>query len=183
MKNLPNILSCFRIMLVPFFVWAFLGLGNIPLACSIYVLAGLTDIIDGYIARKYNLITKMGIVLDPLADKLLQLTVTATIAISGIAFMWVVFGILFIKEVLMSVGTFLLNKRKDVVVPAVWYGKVSSAYLFIVAFVILAFRQHLHENILIALAFSALSLCVFAFIGYMLNFRAIVKKGKSNETI
>jgi len=183
MKNIPNILSCFRIILVPFFVWAYLGLGNIPLACAIYVLAGATDVIDGFIARKFNLITKVGMVLDPLADKLLQLTATATIAISGIAFMWVVFGILLIKEILMVIGGIMLYRRKDVVVPAVWYGKVSSMYLFIVAFIIIACKQFLHEDILVALASSALAFSVFAWIGYMLNFKAAFKKGKQNEII
>ena len=179
MKNLPNILSTFRIMLVPLFVWAFLGLGNITLACSIYVLAGVTDVIDGYIARKYNLITKIGMILDPLADKLLQLTAIATIAIWGITFMWFVFGVLLIKEILMVVGGILLYKRKDIVVPAVWYGKVSSMYLFVMAFVIITCRNYLPESILIALASSALAFCVFAWIGYMLNFKAVFKKGKS----
>ncbi|MCL2739711.1 MAG: CDP-alcohol phosphatidyltransferase family protein [Oscillospiraceae bacterium] len=177
MKNLPNILSIFRIVLIPFFVWAFLGLGNIPLACSIFILAGLTDIIDGYIARRFNLITKLGMILDPLADKLLQLTAVAVVA-TKIPFMWIVFGILLIKEILMGIGTYMLNKRKDVVIPAVWYGKVSSTYLFIVIFVIIACRDYLHENALIALAFSALAFSVFAWIGYMLNFKAALAKGK-----
>jgi len=181
MKNLPNILSIFRIILVPIFVYVFLWKENIPLACGIYILAGLTDVIDGYIARKWNLITKLGTVLDPLADKLLQLTATATIAYSGLTFMWIVFSILLIKEILMVIGGIMLYKRKDVVVPSVWYGKVSSAYLFSVALIILACRDILPENIQIALAFSALAFGVFAWIGYMLNFRAVLKKGSNSQ--
>ena len=184
MKNIPNILSVFRIILVPIFAYIFLGLNNIPLACGVYILAGLTDIIDGYIARKFNFITRLGTVLDPIADKLLQLTVTASLAISGLNFMWLVFGILLLKEILMMIGGLFLYKKKDIIVPSVWYGKVSSAYLFIVALILILWRNIIPIEIQFALIFSCLGFGIFAWIGYMLKFKAIFKKGpKKNETI
>jgi len=172
MKNLPNVLTVFRIILVPIFVWAFLGLGSLPIACGIYILAGATDLLDGYIARKYNLITKLGTVLDPLADKLLQLTATATLAISGLHFMWAVFGILLIKEVLMVIGGAVLYK-KGVVMPAVWYGKVYSAYLFVVVLVVILWRDVLSRGVEIGLVASAIVIGILAGVGYWVKFNKL----------
>ena len=182
MKNVPNALTIFRIILIPIFVYAFLGLGNIMLACFIYVLAGATDLLDGYIARKYNLVTKLGIVLDPLADKLLQLTATATIAISGLSFMWIVFGILLIKEILMILGGALLIKRKDIVMPAVWYGKVYSAFLFVVVLIIMIWKDALPATVQIVIVSLAIVIGILAGIGYLIKFLEIFNRGK-NEAI
>ena len=179
MKNIPNILSIFRIILVPFFVYAFLGLENIPLACGIYILAGLTDVIDGHIARKYNLITKLGIVLDPIADILLRLTAMATIAISGLSFMWIVFWILLAKEILLVLGViFLKLKDRNIVAPAMWYSKVAGVYSFAVVLTLLSCQDILHKEAQIALAFSALAFWVFTLIGYIFNYKDVWKNGR-----
>ena len=75
--NIPNLLSIFRLALIPVFaVVIFSPIPNSALwACLIFLLSGATDVLDGYIARKYNMITNVGKVLDPLADKLMQITV------------------------------------------------------------------------------------------------------------
>lgn len=184
MKNIPNILSGFRIVLVPIFAFLFLGLNNIPWACGVYILAGVTDIADGFIARKFNYVTKLGIILDPIADKLLQLTVTASLAISGLKFMWIVFGVLLLKEILQLIGGLFLLKKKDVVIPSVWFGKVSSAYLFFAALILIIWHDTIAIEYQFVLIFTCLGFFIFAWIGYMLKFKAIVKKGKKqNETI
>ena len=174
MKNVPNILTIFRIILIPVFVWAFLGLGSIWLACVIYVVAGGTDLLDGYIARKYNATSKLGTVLDPLADKLMQLTVTATLAISGLAFMWVVFGILLFKEVLMIAGGAVLLGRKDITVPAVWYGKAYSAVLFVVILIIIIWRDVISVNFEITLVAVSVVMGILAGVGYLIKFKKLL---------
>ena len=85
-KNVPNILSAFRIALVPVFVAAyFLDGGKVKVfAAAVYALATLTDFLDGFIARKYNLITNLGRVLDPIGDKLMTLAVVSCITIDRI---------------------------------------------------------------------------------------------------
>ena len=75
--NLPNILTTIRLLLIPVFVLVFFSYGTQGLiyGAIIFLIAGFTDVLDGHIARKFNLVTKYGIVLDPLADKLMLLTV------------------------------------------------------------------------------------------------------------
>ena len=77
MLNLPNILTIFRFFLIPLFIFAFLSSlkFNNVLAIVIFLLSGVTDVLDGYIARKYNMVTKFGKLLGPLADKLMIISV------------------------------------------------------------------------------------------------------------
>ena len=126
--NLPNILTLIRFGLVPIMA-IFLVQRNFTLAISIYVLASITDILDGYIARKYNQITEFGKILDPLADKLLQFTAIIALWALGIIPVWIP-PIFFLKEVLMGLGCIKLLK-KDIIVPSKWFGKLSTVLLFL----------------------------------------------------
>ncbi|MDR1101114.1 MAG: CDP-alcohol phosphatidyltransferase family protein [Clostridiales bacterium] len=185
MKNLPNILTAFRILLLPFFVYFYVFAQKPIPASVIFLLAGLTDVADGFIARKYGLITKLGALLDPLADKLLHLTVTTCIAIGGVGehpkiegfrFMWVIVGCLMCKELVMLIGAILLYNKNDIVVPARWYGKLSSLFLSSVILAIILLGDIMSANLKIALAFTALLACILACIGYSLNFLKIRRK-------
>ena len=88
--NLPNLLSLFRLALVPVFSAVFFsGLPNArPLSAGVYALAFFTDIADGWIARHYNQVTPLGRILDPLADKLMTFVVILCITIAGIIPVW-----------------------------------------------------------------------------------------------
>jgi cardiolipin synthase len=82
MINIPNILTIARILLVPVIVSALLA-GNYPLALAIFLVAGVTDALDGFIARRFNMCTRLGAMLDPLADKLLVVPTTLVLAATG----------------------------------------------------------------------------------------------------
>jgi cardiolipin synthase len=99
-------------------------------AIVIFAAAGLTDILDGYIARKYNLITRLGIVLDPLADKMMLLTVLISITIRNQVPFWVAMVVV-IKETLMILGAIMLYNDHDIVVPANRFGKISTITFYI----------------------------------------------------
>ncbi|MBR2181146.1 MAG: CDP-alcohol phosphatidyltransferase family protein, partial [Oscillospiraceae bacterium] len=90
--NIPNLLSIFRMCLVPVFVVVFFS--DSPhayaYAAGVYALAGITDVLDGIIARKFNLITKLGKILDPLADKMMTITVFVCISIAGLIPWWII---------------------------------------------------------------------------------------------
>ena len=70
--TIPNLLSAFRILLVPVIVWLYCGRGDYPLTACVLVLSGVTDIVDGFIARRFRMVSDLGKVLDPVADKLTQ---------------------------------------------------------------------------------------------------------------
>jgi cardiolipin synthase len=125
--NIPNFLSLFRLVLVPCF--AVIYMSSIRHASvyagAIFLIAALTDIIDGYIARMYDKITKIGRILDPLADKLLQLTALACLSLKDV--IPLIFCYIFIaKELLMIVGgMFMVNKLNDVM-PSNLLGKILT---------------------------------------------------------
>lgn len=163
--NIPNILTAIRLLLVPVFIVVFFS--NIPhailISIIIFLFAGLTDVLDGYIARKYNMITKWGSVLDPLADKLMSLTVLLSLTIKGVIPIWVLV-IIGIKEVLMIIGGAILF-NKGTFVPARIYGKVATL-IFYAAIFALAFDRHLGLFLIYVTVFAAL----FAFYKYIENY-------------
>ena len=103
--NLPNALTMVRILLVGVYLAAFFtapeNMKALPLV--IFLLAGLTDCLDGYIARKYNLITMLGKILDPIADKLLSGAVIFCMVYSGVI-PWPLFAVIVVKELYMAWG-------------------------------------------------------------------------------
>ncbi len=159
--NIPNILSIFRICLIPVYIAVFSLNGNTKhLAAIVFIVASLTDVLDGYIARKYNLTTKVGQLLDPLADKLMQLTVVISLVTSGILPLWFVV-VLAIKECLLVLGSIFLYAKKTYVKSNI-IGKMNTVVLFI-ALVLLFFT---HTSPLT----STIILCVST----IFNFSAIV---------
>ncbi len=171
--SLPNVLTIIRFILIPVFIYVFFqrAEGNIIYATYIFILAGLTDILDGYIARKYNLITKWGQAMDPLADKLMQITVLVCFTVKNYLPLWVII-IIGIKELLMVTGGLFLYYKKDkVVIPANKYGKAATL-AFYAAILYVAFD--LPYNIIPIVL--AVILTLFAFINYLLHFKVINKK-------
>ena len=130
--NLPNALSLFRLLLVPVYLKVFFSeVPNAGLyATAIFVLAGVTDIVDGYIARKYNLITLLGRILDPLADKMMVTAALCSLSIAG-KLPWAITALYIAKEALMLIGSAVLYKRlKDMPASNKW-GKSATVLLYI----------------------------------------------------
>lgn len=125
--NLPNILSLCRLILSPVIVWMFV-LNKAGWGYIIFGLAALTDILDGFIARKYDIKTKLGTVIDPLADKVLVLSVLFSISVKGIIPSWIP-EILFLKEMIMIIGGLFLWNR-GIVIPANIYGKTATMLIY-----------------------------------------------------
>lgn len=124
--NVPNILTFLRLALVPVYWIAYFS-WSVWWAFGIFVLASLTDYLDGIIARKFNLVTKLGKVLDPFADKIMQMSAMLSVVIDGkLHFMFAV--IIVAKELFMITCAAVLYGRK-VVVYANIYGKVATVYM------------------------------------------------------
>lgn len=128
LKYVPNILSICRILLIPIIVIS-IFLDNYILALIIFTISSLTDIIDGYIARNYDAVTNVGKLLDPLADKLTQLSLIASLVWKDVISGWIL-TVLLIKELIMISGASFLY-GKSVVVYSRWYGKLSTVLIYI----------------------------------------------------
>lgn len=135
--NVPNALTLLRLLLIPVFVWL-ISINRMMWALAVFAFASLTDILDGWIARRYNLITDFGKLLDPLADKLMVLSVMLSLALKGIT-PWAAIIILFVKEGLMMLGGILLL-RKKVVVYSMPLGKVAQ-FVTVLALLLCFFHE------------------------------------------
>ena len=148
------------------------------IAGFLFIIASLTDFLDGYIARKYNLITKLGKILDPMADKLLQFSALVGLWVMNIIPFWITL-IFFLKEVFMGLGALKLLKNKDVVVPSKWFGKLSTVFFFIA--IIFSMLSATFTNLtpyVLPMFILALISLFFAFTMYLVNFIKVTKKDK-----
>ncbi|HZK27844.1 MAG TPA: CDP-alcohol phosphatidyltransferase family protein [Thermoclostridium sp.] len=170
-RHIPNILTMLRLLVIPVMVYYMLK-GEWITGLAIFVVAEFTDILDGYIARRYNFISKFGKLADPLADKLLQLTALFILSIGGRLPSYF-FYILCIKELAMVVGA-LLFLKKDVVVHSNWMGKAAATILFIG--IILAFLN-LSTSVYILWIGMIVSLAASVF--YLREFLKQVNKGSN----
>lgn len=139
LKYLPNALTVLRFLLIPIIVIACVQ-GQYILAIAVLSISGLTDILDGTIARKYNYITDFGKLMDPLADKATQISLLTTLFIKGAIPIWIL-AIVVLKEFCMVSGASFLY-GKELVVSSKWYGKLATV-LFYVAMVISLFLEQI----------------------------------------
>lgn len=171
-ENIPNMLTIIRFILIPVIYISVLSHHYLA-ALIVFTISALTDVLDGYIARKYNYITDIGKLIDPLADKLTQIALLLSLSILGILDWWI-FGIVFIKELLLVISASVLYSRKDVVVYSKWYGKLATTlfYLAIVCSLIInhfGFKPQFPIDLY--LYYLALLATVFALIMYGIKFQ------------
>ncbi len=137
--NFPNFLTLVRFAIIPVFGY-YLCTRQFVIAVILFLAGGLTDVLDGYIARKYNLVTSWGKIADPMADKLMQLTALFILTyVLGLVPVGLLI-IIIVKEALMALGTLLLYKKNDHVVSASWYGKLTTV-IFYLAIVLMLFNE------------------------------------------
>ena len=140
--SIPNILSLVRILLIPVFAWSYLTAGDANdylFAAIVVVISGVTDFLDGMIARKFNMITELGKFLDPLADKMTQGTLFLCLAIRY-PHIWVLLILWALKDGFMAVmGLILLRKKCTKLDGAKWYGKVCTAIIYLGVLMLLFF--------------------------------------------
>ena len=163
--NIPNAISTFRLFLVPVFALVyFSGIDNASLyAFLIFAVAGFSDILDGYIARKFNMVTKLGRIIDPLADKLMVFTALVCTAITGN--IPAIFPVLYlIKEGWQVFQTFRLADKIDDVPPANFWGK-GGTFLFYVAITMGVLMPQYDTAVLIVLC-MAVTFSVIAYFTY-----------------
>ena len=137
-KQIPNILTLIRFILIPF-ILIFILSNNYIAAAIVLLLSGITDVLDGYIARKFHLISDFGKLMDPLADKLTQISTLIAIVVKDIIPLWILL-IIVIKEIAMICGASFLY-GKNLVVSSKWYGKLSTVTLYVAIFISMLIKQ------------------------------------------
>lgn len=179
--NLPNKLTIFRVILIPFFVFfllypGFEGYGNY-IAVVIFVVASLTDLADGKIARKYNLVTNFGKFMDPLADKLLVCAAMICLIETGQLASWIVI-IIISREFIIS-GFRLIASDNGIVIAASYWGKFKTTFQMLMIIVLTLDIDHEVFDVLgVILTYTALILTVISLIDYVVKNKDVLKEQK-----
>jgi len=127
--TVPNILSLFRLLLIPVIVWLYVVHQDPLRTTAVLALSGITDIIDGVIARKYHMVSDFGKVFDPVADKLTQIAVLLCL-VTRFRWMLLPLGLLVVKELTAAATGLLVIRKTGKVMGAVWHGKATTAALY-----------------------------------------------------
>ena len=159
--NLPNKLTVIRIAIVPFFVF-FMCYDAVPYrfiwALLLFIAASVTDLLDGKLARKHNLVTNFGKFLDPLADKILVAAALVCFVELNWTYSWVVVIILLREFAVSGVRLAAVSSSKTAVIPANIWGKVKTVFTMIAIIVILLMHILMSLNVMYdAGTFSAMS--------------------------
>lgn len=169
--TIPNLLSLFRLLLIPVYACVYLTAtenDQYILAGSILAVSCLTDMIDGKIARRYNMITTLGKILDPLADKLTQLTLTVCLSLKY-AVLYPVLGLFVIKELFqLALGLVFLHRGK-MLPGALMAGKVCTTVLFVSLIVLVLLPDIVPAAVSVIAAVDALFLTI-SFVSYALAY-------------
>ncbi|MDY3888426.1 MAG: CDP-diacylglycerol--glycerol-3-phosphate 3-phosphatidyltransferase [Agathobacter sp.] len=179
--NLPNKLTCFRVVLIPFFVFFmmapfFEGYGNY-IALVIFIVASLTDLLDGKIARKYHLVTNFGKFMDPLADKLLVCSAMICLIQTGQLAAWIVI-IIISREFIIS-GFRLIASDNGVVIAASYWGKFKTTFqMLMVIALILNLPYTWFQALGTVLIYVSLALTIISLIDYIVKNKDVLKDQK-----
>jgi cardiolipin synthase len=167
MRHIPNILTCLRILMVIAFIILFVH-AKYLICLILYLAAFFTDILDGYLARRFNWVSDFGKLVDPFADKFMLISALICLCAVG-AFPIYLLAILIVKEIVLITGGLVLLKKRKVAVYADYWGKVATG-LFVASITLslanLAFGGIIPRPLLIALYILALSLSVFWLVHY-----------------
>ncbi len=177
--QIPNMLTTMRLLLVPVFGYLLFA-NSYKEAFVMLLVIGITDVLDGYIARKYNMITKLGTVLDPIADKLVQATAIAVLTYN-LMIPFVIIAVVVIKELMLGLGAFILYRNGQVVISSNMYGKLATvlfytAILSTISFKILGIEIGYIHFVINGVFLIAVAATLYALYMYMKEFMTIQKK-------
>ena len=186
--TVPNIISIIRILLVPVFCILYFTPGLKWAAFAVLVVSGVSDVLDGLIARKFNMVSRIGKVLDPVADKLFQLSTVICITIDKVVGWWLL-ALIIAKDLFMLIGGLIFYHKTHAIIASKWYGKLTSVLMFstfVMAFFLPLIGIENPAKIIIISVFAAVTM-VFSIISVVSYTRSAVeinnehKKQKGNS--
>lgn len=170
MWNVPNLLTLCRFILIPVYV-LFFASGYSKTAFLVLLLAGLTDVLDGYIARSRQLVTQLGSMLDPLADKSMMITVILSLVFAHMI-SWQAAAAIFLRDAGMIVGSAFFHFRGKRTVPANALGKLTTVLYYIAILLIIFELPYAHAYLWFVIVVSFVTSMI-----YILQFQSLNKKG------
>ena len=173
--NLPNKLTILRVILIPFFVVFITGAADKWIALVIFCVASLTDMLDGKIARKYNLVTNFGKFMDPLADKLL--VCTALICLTSMNRLNVIVVLVIIAREFIISGFRLVASDNGIVIAASYWGKFKTVSQMALIIVLIMDLGGVWNVVGTVLTWVALLLTIVSLIDYIAKNKQVLTQG------
>ncbi len=177
--NLPNKLTVLRVLMIPFFVVFMLtdlgGASGKWIALAIFIIASLTDLLDGKIARKYNLVTNFGKFMDPLADKLLVSAAMICLIENGKLAAWIVI-IIISREFIIS-GFRLVASDNGIVIAASYWGKFKTTFQMLMIVVLIMDLGGIFNTIGTVLIWVSLALTIISLVDYIAKNKEVLTRG------
>lgn len=141
--SIPNLMGYFRILLIPVIVWRYVTAETVTdyyIAAVMIGISGITDFLDGFVARRFHMITKVGKALDPIADKLTQGAIVLSLCFRY-PYMIALMVLFVVKEGFMGIMGIIMLRKGKMLDGAKWFGKVCTAVLYVVMFLLILFLQ------------------------------------------
>ena len=177
--TIPNILSFFRLCLIPVIVWLYVGKQDYLWTLLILTLSGVTDIVDGIIARKFNMVSNFGKAFDPVADKLTQMAMLFCL-VSRFKYMMVPFVLLVVKEVFTGITALVSIKKTNTVKGAVWHGKLTTVSLYAMMAIHVVWFN-IPRTLSLILVGICIGIMLMSFIMYAIQNFTAIKKGSFDQ--
>lgn len=177
---LPNILCYIRLLLIPVFMVLYIKAetkNEYYFAGFVVLVASITDFLDGFIARTFNMITEFGKLLDPLADKLMQAALLLVLVIE-IDYMYILAIIFLIKEMIMALAGYVFIKKGKKLNGAKWFGKISTTVFYTTMLILIVFPE-LEDNISYVLMMVCGGFLILSFILYGREYYIMYKEIKT----
>ncbi|MCD8105051.1 MAG: CDP-alcohol phosphatidyltransferase family protein [Lachnospiraceae bacterium] len=165
--TIPNAMSFFRLILIPLTVWLYAVRQQFTAAFGVLVLSGVTDVLDGFVARKFHMVSKLGKVLDPIADKLTQAALLVCMILERpyIAFLFV---IMFVKEMIMIICGMEVIKKTGEPYSAKWHGKLTTFLLDLTVILHVLWRE-IPDSLSMALVVACALVMLFSLVEYLIE--------------
>lgn len=138
--TIPNVLSMLRLCMIPLFVWLYCVKGNNVMTAAVLVVSGATDVVDGFIARRFGMVSDLGKILDPIADKLTQAAMLLCL-VARFPLMMAPFILMAVKETFTAVTGLLVIRRTKQVYSSAWHGKATTVLLYVMMIVHVVWRE------------------------------------------
>ncbi len=178
--TIPNILCYIRILLIPLFVVLYIKAetaGDYLRAAGVILLSGTTDFLDGFIARKFDMITELGKLIDPIADKLTQ-TALIIVLLVRIEKMYLLLILFLAMQVFLIIAGLIFLKKDMKLDGSKWFGKISTTVFYAVMLILVAFPSISQPTINLLMSLCALFLGM-SFILYIREYLSMYREAKT----
>lgn len=174
--TIPNVLSLFRLCLIPVIIWLYRFRGDYLWTILVLILSGITDIADGFIARRFGMVSDFGKAFDPVADKLTQIAVLFCL-VARFPHMIIPLVLLVVKELFAGITGLMVIRKTDTVLGADWHGKATTVSLYVIMAIHIVWFQipTVISDVLIGVC---VGIMLMSFVLYAIRNIRIIAKGE-----